>query len=101
MIAMNLPVPPCCRMALPSDGSVEITLVKIRIDMPFPTPRWVISSPSHMIKAVPAVMISTMNATFEPVNVPAGKTSGSPDAAGLWNRNTSPVDCSSASTMVT
>ena len=32
--------------------------------MPLPTPRCVISSPSHMISAVPAVMISTMNATF-------------------------------------
>ncbi len=69
--------------------------------MPFPTPRWVISSPSHMISAVPAVMIKTMNATFAPVNVPGGKTSGIPDAAGLWNRNTSPVDCSNASTTVT
>ena len=34
--------------------------VKIRIDMPLPTPRSVMSSPSHMITAVPAVMVSTI-----------------------------------------
>ena len=28
--------------------------------MPWPTPRWVMSSASHMTKAVPAVMQSTM-----------------------------------------
>ena len=28
--------------------------------MPWPMPRWVISSASHMTKAVPAVMIATM-----------------------------------------
>ncbi len=98
---MNLPGPPCCRIAFPSAGSVEITLVKIRIDMPLPTPRCVISSPSHMMKAVPAVMISTMKATLAPVKVPCGNTSANPDASGLWNRNTRPVDCRSASTTVT
>jgi hypothetical protein len=30
--------------------------VKISTDMPLPTPRSVMSSPSHMITAVPAVM---------------------------------------------
>ena len=34
--------------------------VKIMIDMPLPTPRSVMSSPSHMITAVPAVMVMTM-----------------------------------------
>ena len=41
-------------------GKVAMTWVKIRIDMPLPTPRSVISSPSHMITAVPAVMVMTM-----------------------------------------
>ena len=36
------------------------TWVKIRIDMPLPMPRSVISSPSHMITAVPAVIVMTM-----------------------------------------
>ena len=34
--------------------------VKIRTDMPLPTPRSVRSSPSHMITAVPAVMMMTI-----------------------------------------
>ena len=36
------------------------TLAKIRIDIPWPIPRWVISSASHMTKAVPAVRVMTM-----------------------------------------
>ncbi len=36
-----------------------MTWVKIMIDMPLPTPRSVMSSPSHMITAVPAVMVMT------------------------------------------
>ena len=34
--------------------------VKIRIDMPLPIPRSVISSPIHMTQAVPAVMVITI-----------------------------------------
>ena len=34
--------------------------VKIRIDMPLPMPRSVISSPSHMMTPVPAVITSTI-----------------------------------------
>ena len=37
-----------------------ITCVKIRIDMPLPTPRSVISSPIHMMTAVPDTMVITM-----------------------------------------
>jgi len=37
-----------------------ITWVKIISDMPLPTPRSVISSPSHMMTAVPAVMQITI-----------------------------------------
>ena len=36
------------------------TWVKISSDMPLPMPCSVISSPSHMITAVPAVMVTTM-----------------------------------------
>ncbi len=35
-------------------------MVKMSTDMPLPTPRSVISSPSHMMTAVPAVMQMTM-----------------------------------------
>ncbi len=41
-------------------GKRATTWVKIRIDMPLPMPRSVISSPNHMITAVPAVMVITM-----------------------------------------
>jgi hypothetical protein len=74
--AISSPVPPVRRIALPSNGSVEMTLAKMRIDMPLPTPRCVISSPSHMISAVPAVIVSTISATFGAVNVPCGNTLG-------------------------
>ena len=37
------------------------TWVKIMIDMPLPMPRSVISSPSHMITAVPAVIVMTIS----------------------------------------
>ena len=40
------------------------TLAKIRIDIPLPMPRWVISSPIHITMAVPAVMVRTMRATW-------------------------------------
>ncbi len=36
---------------------------KMISDIPFPTPRCVISSPSHMTMAVPAVMVSTISTT--------------------------------------
>ena len=87
-------------MALPSNGRRLITLVKIRIDIPLPTPRCVISSPSHMIRAVPAVMVRTISSTLAGLNVPTGKRSGMlfcPE----WNKKTNPVDCSNASTTVT
>ena len=38
--------------------------VKMRIDMPLPTPRSVMSSASHMIRPVPAVMARTAMAYF-------------------------------------
>ncbi len=43
-----------------SPGMTAMTWVKIISDMPLPTPRSVISSPSHMMTAVPAVMQMTM-----------------------------------------
>ena len=37
-----------------------MTVVKISTDMPFPTPRSVISSPIHMMTVVPATMQITI-----------------------------------------
>ena len=39
------------------------TEAKISSDMPLPMPRWVMSSPSHMSRAVPAVSVSTTSST--------------------------------------
>ena len=98
----NFALPACRRIARPSCGNREITLEKIRIDIPLPMPRWVISSPIHMIIAVPAVITRTINPMLAAVNVPDGKMSTPPSCCEReWNRNTSPVDCSSASTTVT
>ena len=41
-------------------GIVAMIEVKMSSDMPLPTPRSVMSSPSHMMTAVPAVMTMTM-----------------------------------------
>ncbi len=101
-ITRNLPVPPCARIADPSAGRVEITLAKIRIDIPLPIPRWVISSPIHMIRAVPAVSVSTISAIRGAVSVAVNRSSLAPVlGSSRLKRNTSPVDCSNASTIVT
>ena len=49
-----------CRMTWPSLGIRAAIEVNIRTLMPLPTPRSVISSPSHMMTPVPAVMVTTM-----------------------------------------
>ncbi len=58
----NLSRPPTWRTVLSPEGMPATTLAKIRIDIPCPIPRWVISSASHITKAVPAVKVSTMKA---------------------------------------
>ena len=50
--------------------SLAAMAVKISRDMPLPTPRSVICSPSHMIRPVPAVMVSTISTmTFSRLSV--------------------------------
>ena len=50
-----------CRIChSPGSGSRAAIEVKISSDMPLPMPRSVISSPSHMITPVPAVIVTTM-----------------------------------------
>ena len=74
-------------------GNAEMTDVKIMIDMPLPMPRSVISSPSHMIVAVPAVIVMTMISMVEILSL----TSNEPwcrRAAGPTRASaTMPVDC--------
>ena len=41
-------------------GKVAVIEVKISRDMPLPTPLSVTSSPSHMIRPVPAVIVRTI-----------------------------------------
>src|SRR5271169_1704352 len=88
-------------MARISPGMTEITVVKIRTDMPLPTPRSVINSPIHMMTVVPATMVITMVAM---VKVEPFGMSGLlvPDAPQPLNRvpdlasSTYPVDWSKA-----
>ncbi len=51
----------------PSDGSRAAIEVKISTDMPLPTPRSVMSSPSHMTTPVPAVIVMTRVASVSGV----------------------------------
>ena len=98
---------PAWARTLPSWAGMRLTtLVKIRIDMPLPIPRWVMSSPSHMIMAVPAVSVVTISSTRaapkwgirsmplraleEPRKLPPP----------WWRAKTMPVDCIRASATV-
>ena len=76
--------------------------------MPLPMPRWVISSPSHMTSAVPAVHVRMIRPALNAVKlwmstVPAGSCVNdwpSRPPLPLFNTNTSAVDCISASATV-
>ncbi len=57
-VKMNAPL--LSRIVLPSDGMRAAIEVNISTLMPLPTPRSVISSPSHMMTAVPATMQMTI-----------------------------------------
>ena len=59
MTRANMPQPLLVLICQPSLGSRAAIEVKIRTDMPLPTPRSVISSPSHMTMPVPAVIVMT------------------------------------------
>ncbi|CAM5711963.1 hypothetical protein SALBM135S_01196 [Streptomyces alboniger] len=51
---------PCSLMAHRALGKVAAIEMNIRIDMPLPMPRSVMSSPSHITVAVPAVIVMTI-----------------------------------------
>ena len=54
-----------CRIVWPSFGMRAAIEVNISTLMPLPTPRSVISSPSHMMTPVPAVMQMTIVASVK------------------------------------
>ena len=81
-------------------GSWLTTDEKISSDIPLPMPRWVMSSPIHMSRAVPAVRVSTMSSTRGTVKFgirsrPVVFDWPNPPPP-LWNRNARPVDCITA-----
>ena len=58
----------CCRAGATGRcavGKRATMLAKISSDMPLPMPRWVMSSPIHMMSAVPAISVITMTASVK------------------------------------
>ncbi len=82
-----------------SSGIVATTLAKMMIDMPWPMPRWVMSSPSHMTNAVPAVNVRMMKSTLGAVKSVMRRTPV-PVSWPECKRNTRPEDCIRASETV-
>ncbi len=101
----SAPLPASARTRLPVDGYELTTEVKIRIDMPLPMPRWVMSSPIHMMRAVPAVRVRTISSTRGIVKSGTRsrfvETLAKKPPPPLWNRKTRPVDCMMAMPTVT
>ena len=86
-ITKNWNFVPSLQIAAPWAGSRETTDAKIRIDIPLPMPRWVMSSPSHITMAVPAVQTSTMSAARHKLkpgmkSMPCGSSAEPDEAAG-------------------
>ena len=93
--ATNVVAPRLCRIWLPWAGSEAAIEVKISTDMPLPMPRSVISSPSHMITAVPAVIVTT-SVTIRNTDVASGMillVAAAGTAGPLRASATMPVDC--------
>ncbi len=85
-----------CSFLMPQSapGKAEITEVKIMIDMPLPMPCSVISSPSHMIVAVPAVIVMTMMSIVETLSLTSSEPPAVlPSSCPVRASATMPVDC--------
>jgi hypothetical protein len=99
------PVPASAFTRVTVEGYELTTEVKIRIDMPLPMPRWVMSSPIHMMSAVPAVSVRTMSRMRGMVKSGTRsrfvETLAKKPPPPLWNRKTRPVDCMIAMPTVT
>ena len=78
--------------------------VKISSDMPLPTPRSVMSSPIHMMRPVPAVMVRTMSTTAHQADSEMMLWHAvallDPNSAPLRATVMSVVDCSTPRAMV-
>ena len=106
MMVKNWNLLPWLQIAEPCAGRRDTTDAKIRIDMPLPMPRWVMSSASHMTIAVPAVHVSTMSAALPAVKFGMRSWPWKPEKPSRpllpWcSANTKPVDCTTARPMVT
>ena len=66
-------------------------LAKISSDMPLPMPRWVMSSPIHMMNAVPAISVMTMTTRGE-----QSKLTPRPARERFWNTASSRATRTSA-----
>ena len=88
------------RMLPPSAGMRAAMLTNISSDMPLPMPRSVISSPNHMITAVPAVIVSTMMARLNTVLSGMIGSSQSPNRPPRLAMAMMPVACRTARPMV-
>src|SRR6195952_5748237 len=105
MTATNVSKPFDSLMAQSEAGKRGAIEVKIRIDMPLPMPRSVMSSPIHMMSPVPAVMVMTMSRIAyqaelvmraEQEGVPLDEGNSAPERATVI----SVVDCRMPSPMV-
>src|SRR3984885_263958 len=83
-----------------SPGMTAMTCVKIISDMPLPTPRSVISSPSHMMTAVPAVMMITIVTSVNTEEFTSSDEEQDENSLPDLARATMPVDCRMASPTV-
>ncbi len=98
---------PSLQIAPPCAGRRDTTDAKIRIDMPLPMPRWVMSSASHITIAVPAVHVSTISAARPGVEVRdqvLALEAGEPEQPRCCpgaGRTRSRCDCTMARPMVT
>ncbi len=84
-------------------GNCAAIDVKISSDMPLPMPRSVMSSPIHMMRPVPAVIVMTMSRiAYQASFVMSCEHSGAPDGNSAPERATvmSVVDWSTPSAMV-
>ena len=81
-------IPSVLPVARTASGNRAMMLPKIKSDMPLPMPRWVISSPSHMISAVPATNVRTMSTSSPNVNF----TFAPRLISSRWKKAVKPID---------
>ncbi len=96
----NVAQPRSCWMLHKAAGKLATTDVKISTDMPLPTPRSVMSSPSHMTTPVPAVITRIINVMVQTVSFGMSCSGHPGKRLPVRARVTKLADCSSASPIV-